>query len=102
MLREELETTASLAYLRLSDSEMSRFSESVDRMLEYFATMDTIDVDGLEPTTHALLSENKTRLDNPAPFTNCNNNRNNSNANNELLNNVPETEGRLISIPNIL
>jgi aspartyl-tRNA(Asn)/glutamyl-tRNA(Gln) amidotransferase subunit C len=99
MLKEELEITASLAYLHLSETEMSRFSESVERMLGYFETMDRIDVDGLEPTIHALLAENKIRTDNPAPFNNFNNNEN---SNSELLNNVPESEGRLISIPNIL
>jgi aspartyl-tRNA(Asn)/glutamyl-tRNA(Gln) amidotransferase subunit C len=104
MLKEELEITASLAYLHLSETEMGRFSESVERMLGYFETMDRMDVDGLEPTIHALLAENKIRTDNPAPFNNCNNNNfnNNENSNAELLNNVPESEGRLISIPNIL
>jgi aspartyl-tRNA(Asn)/glutamyl-tRNA(Gln) amidotransferase subunit C len=100
MLKEELEITASLAYLRLSETEMGRFSESVERMLGYFETMDRIDVAGLEPTIHALLAENKIRTDNPAPFNN--NSNNNENSNSELLNNVPESEGRLISIPNIL
>jgi aspartyl/glutamyl-tRNA(Asn/Gln) amidotransferase C subunit len=108
MLKEELQTTASLAYLRLGTDEMDRFSESVDRMLEFFATMDTLDVEALEPTTHALLTLNRTRTDESALFNNRTNNNNNNNGtdanspNSQLLNNVPETEGRLISIPNIL
>jgi aspartyl-tRNA(Asn)/glutamyl-tRNA(Gln) amidotransferase subunit C len=111
MLKEELEITASLACLELSGTEMDRFSESVDRILEYFSVMERIDVDGLEPTTHALLSANRTRADRTVAFVNnsANNNPNaNSganpagNSNSDLLNNVPEIDGRLISIPNIL
>ena len=32
-------------------------------MIEYFTVMDEIDVDDLEPTTHAFVRDNRTRDD---------------------------------------
>jgi aspartyl-tRNA(Asn)/glutamyl-tRNA(Gln) amidotransferase subunit C len=94
MLREDLIVTAELANITLSDADMGRFSDQVGKMLDFFAKMDEIDVSALEPTTHALLANNRVREDHPAPF--------NNRTNNSLVENAPDSEGDFVSIPNVL
>ena len=59
MNKEELLTTASLALLELEEGEVDRLGEEVARMLDYFEMMTKLDVDGLEPTTHAFQKTNR-------------------------------------------
>jgi aspartyl-tRNA(Asn)/glutamyl-tRNA(Gln) amidotransferase subunit C len=87
---KELEITASLAYLDLTEDEMVRFSEGVGRMLEFFSSMMEVNVEGNEPTTHALLSNNRSREDS-IHESGC-----------DMLESAPEREDRFIVIPNVL
>ncbi|HOV63416.1 MAG TPA: Asp-tRNA(Asn)/Glu-tRNA(Gln) amidotransferase subunit GatC [Spirochaetia bacterium] len=87
---KELEITASLANLELQVDEMVRFSEGVSRMLEFFSTMMEVNVEGNEPTTHALLSNNRSRED-VILESGC-----------DMLKSAPEREDRFIVIPNVL
>jgi aspartyl-tRNA(Asn)/glutamyl-tRNA(Gln) amidotransferase subunit C len=88
----ELAITARMARLTLSDEEQEKLGRAVEQMLEHFSHMKEIDVQGLAPTTHALLKENRLREDveNHAPLTD------------EILKNAPEREERFIVIPNVL
>ncbi len=109
MLREELQATASLAHLALSEEEAAAALPAFERMLEYFAAMKAADGDGdafgvsvldLPPTTQAFSAGNRLRFD-----TNANNNTNSNPLNNlanELLNRSPESENRFVVIPNVL
>lgn len=92
MDQKELYVTASLAQLELSEAEAETLSTAVEQMLEYFSRMKEIDVDHLEPTTHALLKSNRVRNDVVAE----------SALADRLLENAPETEDRFIVIPNVL
>ena len=88
----ELTETARMARLNLSEEERERLRAAVEQMLAYFSHMKEIDVAGLEPTTHALLRENRLRQDVSAdPFDS-----------DTLLGNAPEREERFIVIPNVL
>ena len=58
---KELKTTAQLAMLDIPNPE--ELGEAFSQMLEYFSVMAEVDVDGLEPTTHALAKENRLRPD---------------------------------------
>jgi len=88
----ELTETARMARLNLSEEERERLRAAVEQMLAYFSHMKEIDVAGLEPTTHALLRENRLRQDVGAdPFDS-----------DTLLGNAPEREERFIVIPNVL
>ncbi|MDC7220520.1 MAG: Asp-tRNA(Asn)/Glu-tRNA(Gln) amidotransferase subunit GatC [Spirochaetales bacterium] len=99
MKKEELLTTASLALLELEESEVDRLGEEVSRMLDYFEMMTKLDVDGLEPTTHAFQKENRLRGD----TLNNNNNNINNNFNNELImENGNDVEDDFFVIPNVL
>jgi aspartyl-tRNA(Asn)/glutamyl-tRNA(Gln) amidotransferase subunit C len=92
MDQKELYVTASLAQLELSEAEAQVLSAAVEEMLEYFSRMKEIDVDHLEPTTHALLKTNRVRTDRVVETSLAD----------RLLENAPETEDRLIVIPNVL
>jgi len=90
---KELFQTASLARLELDEAEAEKLSQEVSRMLEYFSLMEKVDVSNLQPTTHALMKNNRLRKDELAeqkvdP--------------DEMLENAPDLEDRFIMIPNVL
>jgi aspartyl-tRNA(Asn)/glutamyl-tRNA(Gln) amidotransferase subunit C len=88
--KEELLVTAQMARLRLTETEVERFRQAVEQMLEHFSRMKNVNVDGLEPTTNALLTQNRLRAD---VF---------KKNENDLMSLAPEREDEFISIPNIL
>ncbi len=88
----ELHTTAALAYLELQDHEVESLAKAVSQMLEYFSKMMEVDVENLEPTTHALLKQNRVRQDTVIP----------SDLADSLIGRAPELEDRFIVIPNVL
>jgi aspartyl-tRNA(Asn)/glutamyl-tRNA(Gln) amidotransferase subunit C len=95
MHSEDLHVTAQLARLELSGGEEHRLEKAVFQMLEYFAKMKELDVEGLGPTTQLSL-ENRLREDAVAEAAEAPENRE------ALLKNAPELEDRLILIPNVL
>jgi aspartyl-tRNA(Asn)/glutamyl-tRNA(Gln) amidotransferase subunit C len=88
----EIAVTARMARLTLSEGEQEKLGSAVAQMLAHFSHMKDIDVEGLAPTTHALLKQNRLRDDvvNQAPLSD------------KLLENAPEREERFIVIPNVL
>ena len=88
----ELIMTARMARLTLSEEEREKLRVAVEQMLAHFSHMKEIDVDGLAPTTHALLRENRLRDDVEGDPV----------ASDTLLGNAPEREERFIVIPNVL
>ncbi len=93
MEKNDLFITASLARLELEEDEAQKLGEEVSRMLTYFEKMAEVDVEGLEPTTHALQKENRLREDRRRP---------NEAQPDELLECAPDLEDRFILIPNVL
>ena len=92
MAHDEWSITAELARLELDEAEATRLAAEAERMKELFSTMSEADVDGLEPTTHALVRDNRVRSDNPEPF----------NHTDDLLDAAPEAEDEFFLIPNVL
>ncbi len=88
----ELETTAALAQIELREGDLARLGDAVSRMLAYFETMNALDTEGLEPTTHALVKDNRVRPDAVAE----------SGLADALIEQAPEREDRFIVIPNVL
>ena len=88
----ELIVTARMARLTLSTDEQEKLGAAVEQMLAHFSHMKEIDVQGLAPTTHALLRENRLRDDV----------ENRIDVTEKLLENAPEREERFIVIPNVL
>lgn len=78
--------------MELDADEMEILAKDLQEMLDYFAQMSQIDVEGIEPTTHSLQKTMRPREDHLRE----------SNLADELVERAPETEGRLIVIPNVL
>lgn len=93
MDRNELRTTIELAQLELGGDEEGRVAAAVNELIDHFDLMSRYDVTGLEPTTHALLSTNRTRPD-ELLVDGCDPDL--------LLERAPDLEDRYISIPNVL
>ena len=90
--REEVERVASLARLRLEAAEIERLTGDLDKILEAFARLQTLDTSGVAPTAHvedfgAPMRDD--RVTNPP-------------AGDELLLNAPARDGRLFRVPKII
>ncbi|MFW5642381.1 MAG: Asp-tRNA(Asn)/Glu-tRNA(Gln) amidotransferase subunit GatC [Alkalispirochaeta sp.] len=88
----ELKTTVDMAMLEIDESHITALEGAVRQMLEYFTTMSFIDVENVEPTTHAFVTGNRVRPDR----------LNRTVEADTLLENAPDLEDRLIAIPNVL
>lgn len=89
---QELSITARMARLSLTPQEMEKLGKAVEQMLQYFSHMREIDVEGLQPTTHALAEQNRTREDTERT----------PGVSDTLVNNAPQRDERFIVIPNVL
>lgn len=92
MKTDELAVTARLANLNLSPQELEALGDAVSQMLDYFSVMNSFDVKGLVPTTHAFHRNNVLREDTIQEFSNTD----------DLVESAPESEDRFFLIPNVL
>ncbi len=65
--REQVLHVARLARLRLGDEEVERMAGELSGILEHVDRIATLDLDGVEPTTHVVALENVLRPDEPRP-----------------------------------
>src|ERR1039458_10562533 len=65
--REEVRHVARLARLQLSDEEVDRIAVELASVLEHIATIEQLDLDAVEPTSHVVTVENALRPDEPQP-----------------------------------
>ena len=63
----EVRATAALARIALSDEEVARLGRELDAILGYMESLASVDVDGVEPMTHAVALECRLREDEPGP-----------------------------------
>jgi aspartyl-tRNA(Asn)/glutamyl-tRNA(Gln) amidotransferase subunit C len=94
---DELKITAELAKLSLGEEEAGKLAQMVDQVLSHFSTMMEIDVDHLEPTTHAFQADNVVRKDEVRRL-----DASRSTHPDDLLDRAPERDDRFITIPNVL
>jgi aspartyl-tRNA(Asn)/glutamyl-tRNA(Gln) amidotransferase subunit C len=92
MDKKELEITAELAHIELSEGEIDRFSQAVAQMIEYFALMDELELDTQSTEHHIPNSKNALREDRSEE----------SSLADDILEQSPDLEDRFISIPNVL
>ncbi len=52
--RDTIEYVAHLARLELDAEEIDRYTGQIDRILEYMDTLNALDTEGIEPTSHAV------------------------------------------------
>jgi aspartyl-tRNA(Asn)/glutamyl-tRNA(Gln) amidotransferase subunit C len=65
--REQVLHVAKLARLRLTDDEVERMAGELSKILEYVETMNELDLEGVEPTSHVVDLTNVLREDVPRP-----------------------------------
>ena len=58
---------ARLARLRLSEDEVDRMAGEMSTILEHVETMNELDLEGVEPTSHVVELQNVLREDVPRP-----------------------------------
>lgn len=90
--KEEVEHTAWLARIELSEREKARFTEQFNRILDYFKKIDEVDTDKVPPTYHVLDLVNVYREDKVTP----------SLPPKEVLKNAPKKQKRFFKAPKIV
>ena len=83
---------AKLARLRLSDEELTRFTDQLADVLEHAADLQSLDLDGVEPMARPVPLSNVLRPDVPGP----------SLARDEVLASAPLTEDGMFRVPPVL
>ena len=63
--RDQVLHVARLARLRLSDEEIDRMAGELSHILEHVETMNELQLDGVEPTSHVVELQNVLREDVP-------------------------------------
>ncbi|MDQ5886216.1 MAG: aspartyl-tRNA(Asn)/glutamyl-tRNA(Gln) amidotransferase subunit [Patescibacteria group bacterium] len=84
---------ASLAKLKLSESEITQFTTELDQILHYVEQLKDVDVSGLDPTNQVTGLSNVMRNDDIVPYVATPD---------ALLENVPRKEKRFIKVKRVL
>jgi aspartyl-tRNA(Asn)/glutamyl-tRNA(Gln) amidotransferase subunit C len=63
----EVRHIATLARLKLTDSEVAEFAHQLASILDYVSQLEEVNVEGVEPTAHAVDVSNVFRADQVAP-----------------------------------
>ena len=65
--RDQVLHVAKLARLKLTDDEVDRMAEELSKILQHVETMNELDLEGVEPTSHVVDLTNVLREDVPRP-----------------------------------
>ena len=90
--RTAVDHVARLARLALSEDERQRMSAELTVILEHAEKIQALDLEGVEPTAHAVALENVLRPDEVTP----------SLSREEALANAPEAEDGRFKVPRIV
>ena len=86
---DEVRQVARLARLELSDDELTRMADQLNRILGYVELIQKLNTDGVEPLAHPLPVQNVFREDEPAPSLPVD----------EALSNAPSRAGDYFGVP---
>ncbi len=89
---KDVEHVARLARLALTESERARMREQLSAILQYIDKLKAIDVEGVEPTSHAVPLVNVMRDDEPGPCL----------PQSDALANAPDRAGEFFRVPRII
>lgn len=87
--REQVLHVAALARLELSDEEVERMAGELSGILEHIETISSLELDGVEPTSHVVDVVNALREDEPGP----------SLPRDQILAAAPATDGEGFEVP---
>ena len=91
-MKFEIDKIAELARLNLKPEEKAKLEQDLVRILEYIERLGTLNVDGVEPTSHVLDLENVYRPDKAES----------SDARDKVLEHAPEKEGHFFKVPKVV
>ncbi len=91
--REDVLKLASLSKIKLTDEEVDKFVIELDAIVKYVQQIDSVDVDGLEPTDQVTGLTNVMRKDEIIDY---------GTSPAELLKNAPSTQNSQIKVKRIL
>ena|SRR5262249_46762932 len=90
--RDEVEHVARLARLSLAPDEKERMRRELDGILAYIDKLRALDIEGVEPTAHAVPLTNVLRDDDPRPSLPLA----------DMLANAPDPHGDFFRVPKII
>ena len=61
--KDEVLYVANLARLEINPGNIDRFAEQIGQILDYVETLNTVDTEGVKPTSHAISLTNAFRED---------------------------------------
>ena len=91
--REDILKLARLARLELSDAEVDEFAPELSAILQYVEQLQSVDVDGLQPTNQVTGLTNVTRADEVKDY---------GYAPADLLKNVPQVEDGQLKVKRMI
>lgn len=89
--RDELKHIALLSRLELSDEEAELYTRHIGEILDYVDQLGKLDVEGVEPTSHAVPMKNIMREDTVEPGLPVE----------EVLKNAPDRQDRFFRVPRV-
>ncbi len=92
LTRDEIRDIAHLARLNLSEEELERFRPQLEAILGYVESLNGLDLESVEPTTHVLSVADRLRPDAIEPGLDAQ----------EADANAPDTKAGHIRVPRIL
>lgn len=67
LTRDDVVKIAHLARLKLSEAELNKYQEQLSAVLAYAERLNELDLEGVEPTAHAVAQKNVLREDEIRP-----------------------------------
>jgi aspartyl-tRNA(Asn)/glutamyl-tRNA(Gln) amidotransferase subunit C len=89
---DDVRKVATLARLDLPEEKIATYTGQLERILDYVAQLESVDTEGVPPTTRAVEVVNVTREDVVTP----------TDVREQLLNEAPQREGDFFRVPKIL
>ncbi len=89
---DDVRKVANLARLDLPEEKIATYTGQLERILDYVAQLESVDTEGVPPTTRAVEVVNVTRDDVVTP----------TDVREQLLNEAPQREGDFFRVPKIL
>jgi aspartyl-tRNA(Asn)/glutamyl-tRNA(Gln) amidotransferase subunit C len=90
--KEEVLKIANLARLELSVAEVEKYGDQLSAILDYVETLNKLNVDGIEPTAHAVMVPTPFRADERAL----------GNSLEKSLSNAPDREETFFKVPKVI
>ena len=90
--QEDVRKVAKLARIDLEEAKITTYASQLERILDYVSHLESIDTEGVLPTTRAVEVVNVTRADGVEA----------TEVREELLNLAPQREGDFFRVPRIL